>query len=177
MKKYIYAILVSILIIAPLKAKDIHVGAWTIEEKIDEMTETHVYYIISDPATPTSPMHFPYDDVTARIVIKYDFPFRWIYLSFNAVPNLLNKKPKNGYDEIQINVKFDDDIKRIFLTQDWGARELYVLSPDDLFEKLIHSKTALFEFRWFGEGNVYFKFNLYGLSKAIDQMHRIRTLP
>jgi len=174
MKKYIYAILASILIIAPLKAKDIHVGAWTISEQVDEMTGVRTYYLISRPVKSTKPMGFPYEGTTAQLIVGCDKGDKWVYIYFSSAPNLLDTETKDGYSELETRMKFDDEIESVSFKQDWGSHSLVFEFPelDNIIPNLIRSRIALLELHWYGEGNVYFKFPLYGFHKALKVMEK-----
>jgi len=174
MKKYIYSILISLLVVSTLSAKDIHVGHWTITKEVDKMTGEASYCITSKSVSPLRPMHFPYRNVTANLVVEFDGNLKWIYLAFNTVPNLVGGELRDGYNEIGIRVRFDDSIEGITISHDWGSHFLYCEFPDFLLPKLVHSKTVLIELPWHGQGDVYFEFNLRGLSRAIKRLNSIQ---
>jgi len=136
------------------------------------MTGARTYYLISKPVKPTKPMDFPYEGTTARLGVGCNKGDEWVYIYFSSAPNLLDTETKDGYDEINTRIKFDDNIEYVFFTQDWGSHYLVFELPDNIIPKLIHSRTALLELHWYGEGRVYFKFNLNGFHRALKTMER-----
>ena len=170
MKRFVSALIISLSVVSYLIAGDIHVGSWTISKDVDEMSGECSYYITSKSVRPLKPMHFPHWNVTANLVVEFDGNLEWIYLAFNTVPNLVGGELRDGYDEIGIRVRFDNSIEGITISHDWGSHFLYCEFPDFLLPKLVHSKTVLIELPWYGQGDVYFKFNLMGFSRALKKM-------
>jgi len=180
MKKYIYSILISLLVVSTLSARDVHVGRWignwTIFKSVDEMTgKVTSYAILTNLVKPLESMDFPYEDLTATLVIECDSQSKTVAISFSSIPTLTNTKLRGGYEELETRVKFDNDIDTVSIIHGIGSYDLVFESPEDILPKLVHSRTLLIELPWYREGDVYFKFKLKGLPKAIKKLNSIQN--
>lgn len=52
----------------------------------------------------------------------------------------------------------------------WGAKTISFFDTEGVVENIKKSNTVLLELDWFGNGKVYFRFNLSGSTKAINSM-------
>ena len=143
---------------------------WSISSEKDEMSEEISWYANSPTVTATEEMGFPYKGTKAWIGVGYDGDNTWAYFGFTNQPNITNDDTKDGYNVIPVRIKFDDDIKKTFLRQDWGSKFLHIRNKN-LIEDIKKHKTLLLELKWHGEDEVYFEFPLNGSADAINKIH------
>lgn len=142
---------------------------WSISKNKDEMTGESSVYVFSNNVYSTKKMYSPYNKTSSVIGIGCDKDDAWIYVSFSAPPNLNDKVTKNGYNLIITRVKFNDEIKDVAMTQDWGSKVIHFKEDDYIIRKIKDSNTMLLELNWYGNDKVYFKYNLAGSTKAINK--------
>jgi len=158
---------------------------WTVSMNKDEMTGKLSAYAMSSEVSPTRQMGFPYSDVKAYIVVgckmstipsiyigEEDPSSRseWVYVYFTTSPNLLYTKTEDGYNRINIRVKWDDGIiEDENLVQEWGSKYLHFRDGEYVIHNICASNTLLLGLEWHGQGSVYFRFDLSGSSKAINE--------
>lgn len=146
---------------------------WFISESKDEMTGEFSAYAYSPLGVPTTQMEFPYGDVSGRMVVACNKDSEWAYLSFSSAPNLTKTDTKDGYNLINTRIKWNDEIKEVTLSQDWGSRFFHPRNYDDLISQIESSSTALLELQWHGQSKVYFKYSMNGSSKAIANIRKL----
>ncbi len=93
-----------------------------------------------------------------------------LYSQFTGKPNIRNSETRDGYNFINTRVKVGNEVKNFTFSQKWGSRTLYIDSP---YLELAKHKEFLVELPWYGNGKVYFKFNVEGMRKAHRDMYRI----
>lgn len=169
MKKRIIAL--SILFVLLLSFTASASNGWYTSVSKDEMEGTKTWYAFSPNVKPTEQMGFPYGNIKAWIGIGYDGESEWVYVGFNKSPNLSDSETKDGYDLIYTRIKWDDKVKNVTLTQDWGAKFIHFRNARAIVSKIANSNTVLLELDWYGEGKVYFRFPLGGSAAAIDKIH------
>jgi hypothetical protein len=144
---------------------------WDTSVSKNEMTGTETWYASSPVVAPKEKMDFPYSNVKAWLGIGYDGKNEWVYVGFNEAPNLNDTSTKDGYNLVSTRIKWDDKIKDIQLTQEWGSKFIHFKDDEAVVSKIAKSNTVLLELNWYGEGKVYFRFPLDGSSAAIDKIH------
>ncbi len=165
-KKVVIAVLVLICLIATVA-----LGEWTIYPIVDPMTSQVTFQAKSSTTYPTTKMSFPYGDTKAWLIIQYDGVNESVAILFSTSPNLTNTTINNGYYTITARVKFDDTIEEVKLYQEWLDKYLIFVDSNRVIQRMKTSKTMLLELSWFGQGKVYFNFDLTGVSDVIDTMH------
>jgi len=143
---------------------------WETSVSKDEMTGDLSAYASSPITGPTKSMGFPYSDVKAWLGVGCDEKDEWAYIGFTESPNLNDTETKDGYNEIRTRIKWDENVKNIVLTQEWGAKFIHFLFDISAIELIEKSDSVLLELNWHGEGIVYFKFSLSGSSSAINKI-------
>ena len=77
---------------------------------------------------------------------------------------------KEGYTEITTRFKWGEESPVLMtLTQEWGAKFLHFSNDAKAIQNIEKNTTVLLELPWFGDGNVYFRFDLTGAKAAIQQ--------
>ncbi len=145
-------------------------GEWTTGLTEDKMTGEKRAYAHSKWVPSLSPMKFPYRGVKASLIIACDKKDEWANIQFSQKPNILNTETKDGYSLINTRVKVGNELKNFTFTQSWGSRTLHIDSP---YLELAKHKEFLVELDWYGNGKVYFKFNVEGMRKGHSDMYGI----
>lgn len=148
------------------------IAGWTVHSSTDEMEGTTNCFASSQSVNPTKPMKFPYNDVNAWLGIGNNGKSEWAYIGFSKEPNIIDKKPDNGYSVIKTRMKWDDQIEIVTLTQDWGSKFLHFALDSRMISKIAKHKKVMLELNWYGQGQKYFVFPLTGSSDAIARMRR-----
>jgi hypothetical protein len=145
------------------------VAQWTTHTSTDEMTGDKSFYAVSPDTKPTKAMGFPYADVFSNIVVGWNDKSQWVYFWFSDDPNLLNSETEDGYNLITARVKWDDNPpESIVLYQEWSSKFVAPWEDDEGFIKKLKTHNALLlELSWYGNGKVYFRYNLRGSSSKI----------
>ena len=177
-KKVITIIIIAMFPVFSLSA------SWKYFYSKDEMTGKVSYYATSPSVTATKRMAFPYTGTKGWIGIGCSNNRQWVYFGFSDL-NIMGQTIEDGYSITTTRAKTDSwnngKTGSIRLTQEFGSRFLHVSEFDELSGKygidmlvnsLSNSSYFLLELRWFGNGDVYFKFPLKGASKAIAKMHK-----
>jgi len=162
MKKIIFLVLFSTSIL--------FAGQWNTSFDKDVMTGEKSAYATLNSTPPTSGMSFPYSDITAGIGIGCDKTSKWIYIYFNHKPNLVNGEINSGYTSYRYRLKYDKEVIHDHFTQDFGSKFLHFDDDEYNIERVRESNKLLLEVEWYGEGNVYFDFDLKGSKKAINKI-------
>ena len=143
---------------------------WRTFDSVNEMTGERSFYATSPPTYSTKPMSFPYTGVEASLTVGCSRDSYWAYVFFTTAPSLTNDETKDGYNLISSRVKWDDDLSTLYLTQEWGSKFLQFRNDEAVVEKIKISEEALLELHWHSQENVYFRFNLNGSTKAINEI-------
>lgn len=144
--------------------------AWHTSSSTDEMTGESRYFAFSPSVKPARSMSFPYSDVSGRLAVGCDSDSEWVYAIFDSAPNLANDETKDGYSLVRTRIKWDEELERVELTQNWGARSLHFSNAEYVIRQILTAREALFELQWHGEQPVYFKFSLNGSTKALQEI-------
>lgn len=143
---------------------------WRTFNSTDEMTGDTSHYAISPSALSTRPMSFPYTGVTSSLAVGCSASSSWAYLVFSESPNITNDETEDGYNLIPTRVKWDSELVKMTLTQDWGSKFLHFMDDANTIKKIQASNEVLLEFSWHGQDQVYFKISLNGSSNAIKEI-------
>jgi len=146
-------------------------GQWYVSNSIDEMEGTESWFAISSSVKPTKSMEWPYNDVTASLVVGYNGEDIWVYVAFNKSPNLQNDITKDGYNLIHTRIKWDESVENTTLTQEWNSKFIHFRDDQTIISKIEQSNTVLLELDWYGQGEVYFSFPLDGSEDAINEIY------
>lgn len=163
MKTY-FLMLAALLITSPSNA------TWTTSTKVDEMSGDTSYYAMSPSAKTTSPMSFPYQETTSKIVVGCAGASSWSYLYFSTAPNISNAETKSGYNVVRTRIRWDsNEVETAEYKQDWGSNFLfpYDFLSSEFIPKVKESNTLLVELRWHGQNRPRFRYSMAGSSKAI----------
>ncbi len=145
--------------------------AWTVDYIEDEMTGEKTWFAASPLAFPTRQLSFPYQNTTAYLFVFYrdgqDLPV----ITFDPMLNIKGGIIyKDGF-LYTTRVKWDNNIENIKIFKRLFADSITFIDPAYVVKRIRSSNTMLLELDWIGIGRVYFKFDLTGASKAIDQLH------
>ena len=168
MKRATFLLIISV--VALLFVSETVFAQWKTSKDVDEMTGNGTSYAISPKVTATERMGFPYGDTEAWLGVGTDGDNEWAYIGFTKEPNIKNTDPGDGYSAFTTRVKWDDDIKQMKFTQDWGSRFIHFLYYDKAISEMINNNKVLVELDWYGEDKVYFEFTLNGSANAIEEI-------
>lgn len=141
---------------------------WTNNWSKDEMTGERKAFAFSPDTSPTKPLDFPYTGITASLAFGCDTTDEWAYIVFSEKPNLANTKAQSGgYSTFSTRVRWDDNVKTVGMSQEWGARFIHFQSDSNAIANMQGAEEALVELNWYGSGKVYFPFSLQGSADAI----------
>ena len=152
-------------------------GQWTTSETVDEMEGTTSYFAISPDVKPTRQMTFPYGDITSNLVIACKEANTFAYFYFSDSPNLSDDETEDGYNLVRTRLKADEVIENISLTQTWGANSLFLLNDEPYIQKAKEASEFLLELNWYGNGKVYFRYDLSGSAKIISEVENNCGIP
>lgn len=152
-------------------------GQWTTSETTDEMEGTTSYFAISPDVKPTRQMSFPYGNITSNLVIACKEASTYAYFYFSDSPNLTDDETEDGYNLVRTRLKVDEVIENISLTQTWGANSLFLLNDELYIQKAKEASELLLELNWYGNGKVYFRYDLSGSAKKISEVENSCGVP
>lgn len=151
-------------------------SAWNVNEIKDEMTGSIETYANSPEAGPTRPMSTPYDDIRGWLGVGCNNEREWVYVGFTDTPNIHDKEISEGHHIINTKMKWGEKIENIVLGQKPGSTFLHLLrhhkNDNTHINNLLNSNEALLELDWFGQGKVYFRFDLSGSSGVISSIRK-----
>ena len=144
---------------------------WNVNYIQDEMTGAQTWYAVSPLAFPTKQLSFPYQDTTAYLFVFYVNGMDLPVIVFSPSLGLTVGLPyKDGF-LYTTRVKWDNKVENIQIFNKLFENGITFIEPAYVIRKIRSSKAMLLELNWIGNGSVYFKFDLTGASKAIDQLH------
>ena len=143
---------------------------WQNTESTNPATQVLNAYALSPEAAPMQSMKFPYTNTKAQLAAGCNNKSEWIYFNFSASPNLTNDETKDGYNKVTARIRWDDQLQKTALTQEWGASSLHFSNTKKAFNNTTSSKKAILELHWHGQNTVFFEFNLNGSKLAIKKM-------
>lgn len=143
---------------------------WNISINSDEMTGKQQAFAISPAVKLTKPMSSPYNNVSSWIGVGCDGAKPWAFIGFNQAPNLSDSTTKDGYNAISTRIKWNEEVEKINLTQDWGAKFVHFNNDDIIIKKIASSNEVLLELNWYGNGNVHFNYPLSGSASALNKI-------
>jgi hypothetical protein len=144
------------------------IPAWTTSSSTDEMTGKLSAHAQSPVTYPSTQMSFPYHEVKSWMGVGCNSTSEWTYIGFSTAPNLVNDITKDGYNLIHTRVRWNDTVKNVKLTQDWGSKFIHFANNATAIKNIAASNTALLELHWHGQESVYFNYSFKGSSKAIS---------
>ena len=139
---------------------------WTLTESLDEISKIYKSWAISDDSYPTRPMRSPYEDTRVFWGIGCDQTgSKWVYLKFNSI-NSRAENVRARWDESQknhnVSVESDDVV--------------HFSEGKELITLLQKSNKVIIGIELYGNGEVFFKWDLKGSSKAIqDSLNNCRA--
>lgn len=145
-------------------------AGWGVSFHSDEMTGKNQVFAISPIVKSTKNMSSPYNNVNSWLGVGCESGKRWAFIGFSQAPNLLGSKTKDGYNLISTRIKWNEEVQKVNLNQDWGAKFLHFNNDDIIIKKIATSNEALLELNWYGNGNVYFNYSLSGSASALKKM-------
>ena len=162
MKTVLFVVMLGLVI--PVNAE------WKSSSSEDEFDDTKSFYATSSRTSSTKSMSSPYSDVNSWIGVgcnKEDGA--WAYVGFNE-SNFTDTETKDGYNVLELRVRFDDYKTEYRFTQNWKGHSIQVTDDIGFINDIKQHNTMLLETRWFREGKVYFKHDLGGATKTIDKI-------
>ncbi len=145
---------------------------WSNQENKDEMTGKVVKIAFSKDTSPSVTMSFPYQNITGSVFVGKNDANEFAAFGFTEQPNLLNIELQPNANIIKTRIKWDDKIEDVKLVQKWGDKFLHFSDSKNAIKKIMSSKEVLLELDWYGNGKVYFKFDLSGASEAIANIRK-----
>lgn len=165
--KLVKTIALSLLMSASVSA------AWNVDTSHDEMTGESSSIMMSDTARPTRNMEFPYSDVYSAIsVIKDDKENERATLHFNKL-NIRGGDIFNGFTSHSFLVKFGDNkpVKMKGMIQN-GGKSIHITRADatKFIAEIQKVDSILVQLKWYGEGNVNFKYDVKDAQAAYNKL-------
>lgn len=145
---------------------------WETFTSVDKMTGKRQVFATSPKVPPTEPMGFPYRAVTAWLGVGCDGKSEWAYIGFSEAPNLTDTETENGYNRINTRIKWNESIQNVTLIQEWGSAFLHFQDDRQGIGKIITTKSALLELKWYGQDRPYFSFPLDGAAAAVAEIRK-----
>ena len=135
---------------------------WSVFDKTDEISGEVSAFATSDSVAPTRQLGFPYSDVKAWLGVGCDTNGRqWAYVGFTAI---------NSRDE-SLRVRWDDEQTTHKISV--SDNDFAGFSHDArVISRMQSSTEVVIGIDWFQEGEVFFKWGLYGSSDAIKEARR-----
>ena len=170
MKKIIFT---TLIVVMPLM---LCANSWTNNSKIDRITEKITLFAMSPTIQAEAKMDFPYSTTKSNLVVGCKDRKQFVYFWFSNSPNLNNTQTKDGYSTIQTRIKIGKDNKIVELTQDWGAKSLFLsnysspIDSNNFVAMLKKVDSLLLELNWHGNGRTYFQYSLSGSAKVLTKM-------
>ena len=146
-----------------------HAG-WDVSFHSDEMTGKNQAFAISPIVKSTKNMSSPYNNVSSWLGVGCESGKRWAFIGFSEAPNLSGSKTKDGYNVISTRIKWKEEVQKVNLTQDWGAKFVHFNNDEIIIKKIASSNESLLELNWYGNGNVYFNYSLSGSASALKKI-------
>jgi len=146
---------------------------WTLLYAQDEMTGEKTWYVSSSIVFPTEKLSFPYQNMAGRLVILYD-PIKNIDMVALMLNSILSLEDGVLYGDgflYTTRVKWDDKVEDVRIFNGIFEKNVLFVDSEYIVKNMRSSKTMLLELNLFSGGSVYFKFDLTGVSEAIDQLH------
>ena len=151
-------------------------ASWEYREKVDRMDGTFSAYASSSETQADPAMSFPYADVRSSIVYSCDNKTNdWAYLWFSTRPNLSGGDNEDGYSMHTIRGKFDSQpSQNIRMIQRWGGSTLQLdrrklNNSIKVINNMKKYDSLLISLDWYGQGNIYFEYDLIGASVEITK--------
>lgn len=147
---------------------------WSTSTSEHTMTGEFSGHAQSSKVAPSRKMDFPYGKVVSWMAVGCNREDEWIYLGFNQAPNLVKYDTKDGYDLIRGRIKWGGYgiTTTVSFIQGWGSKFIHFQDPATLIDSIDGETEVTVELKWHGEQPTFFKYSLYGSSKAIS---KIRT--
>lgn len=137
--------------------------AWSSINLVDEWGDIEGKGAVSKTVSPDRSMGFPYNDVTARLMVSC----RSAWIRFSSAPNLTGGDTESGYDRYYIKVQIDGNETRWRATQSWGDDDINL--PSSARNTFARGQRFRVVLPWYGEGSVVFSWDLTGASDMISQ--------
>lgn len=144
--------------------------SWGNTRSKDAMTGKRSSYATSPTVGSSTPMEFPYTGTTAWLGVGCDKSSEWAYIGFSEAPNLNDTETEDGYNVIKTRFKWNNAVKTITFTQEWGAAFIHFQNDRDAISRIASASVAVLELNWHGQRPVHFEFPLRGSSAAISKI-------
>ena len=96
----------------------------------------------------------------------------WVYFGFNSSPNLARTDTEDGYNVLTTRLKWDDEVRNVTLTQEWGGEFLHLSNDRSALVMIAASNSALLELQWHGQQSTYFQYSLNGSARALAEIRK-----
>lgn len=144
---------------------------WSHATTKDELTGKPEAFAFSPAVGPETKMDFPYNDVHARLGVGCDGASEHAFIGFDSAPNLSDTQiTEDGYYDVTTRIRWGDKIEYVKLRQKPADSLIVFIKTAKAIANMAHSKSALLELEWYGQGSTYFKFPLDGSAAAIAQI-------
>lgn len=145
---------------------------WQIAIDVNEISGKRTHLTSSPSVKPIRKMTFPYENITAKLVVSCHKREESAYIEFSDAPNFANKNIRSGYVILRTNIKWDSKVEDVEFTQHAGRKKIYFYRDevDGVIKKLTESKKVMIKFQWYRQEPTFFDFNLDGASESIKQI-------
>ncbi len=157
---------------APAKIEKTKPNWWKLSTTIDEMTGAVLHSARSPLTAPTRKMEYPYSNVLSHIVVGCKEGKEWVYIYFNAEPNLTNTKIVNEKELLFPRFNFGKGVEEKRATHEPGSKVIQLEFDKYIIEKITQLDAFKIQLDWYGQQPPTFNYSLNGSSKAINDLRR-----
>lgn len=130
---------------------------WKIITSKDEFRGTTFTYISSNVIKPGVPLKFPYNNLTARIIVYCNDYSGDVHLFFSSNPNLINGKYTNFESQLYtFDVRLDDKFSTMYGEIKNDSRNNLIISSKN---RIQNSKDVVFQIKHYA-GTANYNFNM-----------------
>ena len=139
---------------------------WRMINFVDEFGDVTGRGAISVEVESIRPLDFPYNDVTAQVMVNCDR----VWIRFSDTPNLTGGDIESGYTVHSLAVRIDgNNVGRWRVTQDWGSDDVAFVNDAQTISALSSASTVAIAFPWYGGRSAAFEWDLEGSSDRIRE--------
>lgn len=143
---------------------------WQISKTLHPMTGVSQHTVSSHAIYPKERMTFPYEDVTAKLIVVCSKREEWVELHFSSNVNLAHDENYDGYSRSVSNIRWGDRLEEIAFIQYAHSSKLRVEDGPTVVKKILSNNLVIIEQQWHGQDKIYLSFDLNGSNEAIKQI-------
>jgi hypothetical protein len=147
------------------KNKLINNKDWKIITSKDEFRGTTFSYIASNAIKPSIPLKFPYNDLTARIIVYCNDYSGDVHLFFSSSPNLIDGRYTSfGSQRYTVEARLDNKFETVYGEIKNDSRNNLIISSENRIQT---SKDVVFQIKHYA-GTTNYNFNLSNFPESCN---------